>query len=137
VSELGADAVSSPSAPPAAAGAGIRLKSVREPASPDDGRRILVNRFWPPGVRRASARLSEWRPDWAPSQPLRQWFDYSEERWPAFRARYRDELESRGKLADIRELGRRARRERITLVYTGASPERNVAAALIEFVQGV
>jgi uncharacterized protein YeaO (DUF488 family) len=116
-------------------GLDIRIKSVREPASPADGRRILVNRFWPPGMTKAETALSEWRPDWAPSWPLRQWFDYSEERWGTFYQRYRAELIHGGKMAEIRVLAKLSKRERITLVYTGVNRERNVAAALLGFIR--
>jgi|WetSurMetagenome_2_1015567.scaffolds.fasta_scaffold22580_3 uncharacterized protein YeaO (DUF488 family) len=113
----------------------VRIKSIREPASPEDGRRILVNRFWPPGVTRAEAALSDWHQDWAPSWPLRQWFDYSEERWPTFCKRYRAELAHRGKMKEVLVLRELSKRGRVTLVYTGASPERNVAAALLSFIR--
>jgi uncharacterized protein YeaO (DUF488 family) len=116
-------------------GLDVRTKSIREPAAPEDGKRILVNRFWPPGVSKADAALAEWRPDWAPSWPLRQWFDYSEGRWETFCKRYHEELVHGGKRAEIRILAELSRRERITLVYTGASRERNVAAALLGFIR--
>jgi uncharacterized protein YeaO (DUF488 family) len=116
-------------------GLDIRIKSIREAASPDDGRRILVNRFWPPGVTKVEAALSEWHQNWAPSWPLRQWFDYSEDRWPTFCERYRAELVHSGKIKEVLVLAELSKRERVTLVFTGASPERNVAAALLRFIQ--
>jgi uncharacterized protein YeaO (DUF488 family) len=38
----------------------IRLKRAYEPAAPDDGRRILVERLWPRGVSKEKADLDLW-----------------------------------------------------------------------------
>jgi uncharacterized protein YeaO (DUF488 family) len=39
----------------------IRLKRVYDPASNDDGVRILVERLWPRGVKKTDLRLEEFR----------------------------------------------------------------------------
>src|SRR5450759_5013346 len=71
---------------------GLTIKYVRDPVSPDDGERILVDRLWPRGVPKERAHLSEWRRDLAPSSELRQWFGHDPARWNEFRRRYRHEL---------------------------------------------
>ncbi len=95
-----------------------------------------MNRLWPAGMSKAKAALSEWRPDWAPTWRLRQWLDDSAERWPAFCGRYREELLARGKMPEILILGALSKHGRITLVYTGSNPERNIAVALLRFISG-
>jgi uncharacterized protein YeaO (DUF488 family) len=51
----------------------LRLKRVYEPASPYDGTRILVDRLWPRGMRKADAAVDRWLKDLAPSTELRKW----------------------------------------------------------------
>ena len=66
----------------------ILLKRAYEPAAPEDGRRFLVERLWPRGVRKADLRLDGWLKDVAPSPGLRRWFGHDPDKWPEFRRRY-------------------------------------------------
>ena len=71
----------------------VALKRVYAPASPDDGRRVLVERLWPRGLRKAAAGVDLWLKEVAPSHALRRWFHAAPAaRWPGFRDRYREEL---------------------------------------------
>jgi len=71
----------------------ITLKRVYEPASPEDGWRILVERLWPRGMKKAALRLDEWTKNVAPSDALRRWFGHDPARWTEFRRRYFAELD--------------------------------------------
>jgi uncharacterized protein YeaO (DUF488 family) len=119
---------------PHAARHGLTIKYVRDPASPGDGQRILIDRLWPRGVSKEKAGLSEWLRDLAPSTELRQWFGHDPARWDEFRRRYRHELADRGQLEALRELRDRSRREKITLVFGASDREHNDAVALLQFV---
>ena len=44
----------------AAAKLDIRLKRAYLPPSPEDGVRVLVDRLWPRGVRKADAAIDRW-----------------------------------------------------------------------------
>ena len=120
--------------PMSATGAGIEIKSVREPALTSDGKRILVNRLWPRDITREEAAVDEWRPDWAPTAPLLRSFDTLEDQWPEFCERYKQELLRRGKMGELCALAERAKVERVTLVFTDPNRERNVAKALLIFI---
>jgi uncharacterized protein YeaO (DUF488 family) len=50
----------------------IRLKRTYEPASPQDGKRFLVERLWPRGIRKENLELDGWMKEVAPSTELRQ-----------------------------------------------------------------
>ena len=50
----------------------IQLKHTRDPVSPLDGARVLVDRLWPRGQPKAALALTEWRKDVAPSTELRR-----------------------------------------------------------------
>ncbi|HVH75566.1 MAG TPA: DUF488 domain-containing protein [Stellaceae bacterium] len=108
----------------------IQLKRVYEPAAPADGRRILVDRLWPRGLKKADAAIDRWMKEVAPSTGLRKWFGHDPERWPEFRRRYAGEL--RGKKALLDELRALARAGPVTLLYAARDDEHNDAGALRE-----
>jgi uncharacterized protein YeaO (DUF488 family) len=70
----------------------VRLKRVYEPAAPEDGVRILVDRLWPRGLSKEKTAVDHWMKDIAPSAELRKWFGHDPDRWPEFRRRYMEEL---------------------------------------------
>ena len=108
----------------------IRLKRAYEPVQPADGYRLLVDRIWPRGVSRERAKLDEWAQELAPSPELRKWFGHRPERFDEFRRRYLEEL--RHHRARLTELRRRAREEKLTLVYSARDAEHNQAVVLAE-----
>jgi uncharacterized protein YeaO (DUF488 family) len=111
---------------------GLQIKYVRDPVSPEDGERILIDRLWPRGVSKERAHLTAWMRDLAPSHELRQWFGHDPSRWAEFRRRYRHELRERGQMDALRELRERARHKRITLVFGASDREHNDAVVLLE-----
>ena len=111
----------------------VRLKRIYEAADPGDGERVLVERLWPRGVRKADARLDDWVKEVAPSDELRQWYGHDPARWPEFRQRYRAELAERAEL--LADLRRRAEPGPLTLVFAARDRERNSAAVLAEVLE--
>ena len=106
----------------------IRLKRAYAPAAPDDGVRILADRLWPRGIRKADAAVDHWLKELAPSTELRKWFGHDPERWPEFRRRYADELRQHPEqLEQLRALAREAP---ITLVYSAHDEAHNDAVVL-------
>jgi uncharacterized protein YeaO (DUF488 family) len=97
--------------------------------------RILVDRIWPRGVKRAEGRIDEWRWDLAPTRALRKWFRHDPKKWNEFRARYQTELQARGKLQELQQLAKRAVRERITLLFAARDEEHNNAVVLKELLE--
>jgi uncharacterized protein YeaO (DUF488 family) len=106
----------------------VRLKRAYEPAAPEDGVRVLVDRLWPRGLRKADAAIDCWMKDIAPSTQLRQWFGHEPERWPEFRRRYSRELQQRA--AAVEELRELARGGRVTLVFAAHDEVHNDAILL-------
>ena len=108
----------------------IRLRRAYGPPSPEDGVRVLVDRLWPRGLRKADAAIDRWMKDVAPSTELRQWFGHDPERWQEFHRRYAKELQQHTTAIDeLREL---ARHDTITLVFGSRDEEHNDAVALRE-----
>lgn len=58
------------------------------------GRKVLVDRLWPRGVKKSEAGLDEWLKDVAPSTELRRWYGHAVDRFDEFARRYRVELDS-------------------------------------------
>ena len=111
----------------------IRLKRAYQPASRDDGLRILVERLWPRGVSKQKAQIDLWLKTLAPSTELRQWYGHDPSRWPQFRKRYRAELKGQG---DVLALLRYVTEERtVTFVYAASDEERNSAVVLKELLE--
>lgn len=111
----------------------LRLKRAYETPAADDGYRVLIDRLWPRGLKRATAALDEWARDLAPSTELRQWFGHDPERFAEFRRRYGVEL--LGQEAKLQELRRRARSGTLTLVYGARDTEHNDAVVLAEILR--
>lgn len=108
----------------------IRIKRIYDPYSPEDGRRVLVDRVWPRGMRKDEAGLDEWLKDLAPSTALRKWFGHDPARWEDFQARYRAELDAPESRELLERLAREAETGTVTLLY-GAKDERHNQAVVI------
>jgi uncharacterized protein YeaO (DUF488 family) len=70
-----------------------RCRRVYDIPRAEDGYRVLVDRLWPRGVSRGSARIDLWLKGVAPSPELRRWFSHLVERFAEFRDRYDRELD--------------------------------------------
>jgi uncharacterized protein YeaO (DUF488 family) len=112
----------------------VRLKRAYEPATADDGTRILVDRLWPRGVSKDKAALAQWMKEIAPSAELRNWFGHEPARWDEFRARYGAELRANAELLD--ELRSLARAGVVTLVYAAHDEAHNDAVVLRDMLLG-
>lgn len=111
------------------------VKRVYDPPAPDDGARILVDRLWPRGLTKEAAALDDWAKDAAPSNELRRWFHAHLDEWDEFRARYARELESPQALAAMAALRARAKKGRVTLLFSSKQTERNNATVLAELLR--
>ncbi|HVA35194.1 MAG TPA: DUF488 domain-containing protein [Stellaceae bacterium] len=112
----------------------LQLRRAYDPPSPRDGTRVLVDRIWPRGVRKAEARIDVWLKDVAPSTTLRQWFGHDPARWSEFRRRYRAELKHRSEaLVRLRAMAKTAC---ITLVYSARDERHNQAVVLKGLLAG-
>jgi uncharacterized protein YeaO (DUF488 family) len=110
----------------------IRVKRIYAQASDDDGYRVLVDRLWPRGISKASAKLDHWARDLSPSNELRQWYGHDPAKWDGFRRRYRAEIkEMHEQMEALRERGREAR---VTLLFGSTELHFNNAHALREIL---
>lgn len=106
----------------------VRVKRAYDPPSADDGVRVLVDRLWPRGLKRDTAKVDLWLKDAAPSAELRRWFAHDPAKWPGFQDRYRAELAGGAALDEL--LALIGQGGRVTLLFAAKDTEHNNAVAL-------
>ena len=110
----------------------IKIKRAYEPPSKTDGFRILVDRLWPRGIKKAA--IDEWAKDLAPTTELREWFGHDPEHWPEFQKKYKAELVKNPAVDPFLES--HEDKKLITLVYGAKDTAHTHALVLQEYVEG-
>ena len=111
----------------------VHVKRVYESVSRNDGRRVLVDRLWPRGLKREAAKIDLWLKEVAPSAELRRWFNHDPDRWVQFRKRYRAELVKNPQtMKTLRDLIAGARP--VTLLFAAKDTEHNNAFVLRDYL---
>jgi uncharacterized protein YeaO (DUF488 family) len=113
----------------------IRIKRVYDPPEPEDGKRYLVDRLWPRGVKKEALKLDGWLKDVAPSDELRRWFGHDPSRWEEFHRRYTAELKA--KPETWRTLLESARKGNLTLLFSARDERLNNAVVLKAFLSAI
>jgi len=113
----------------------IRIKRVYDPPEPEDGKRYLVDRLWPRGVKKEALKLDGWLKDVAPSDELRRWFGHDPSRWEEFQRRYTAELKA--KPETWRVLLESARKGNLTLLFSARDERLNNAVVLKAFLSAI
>jgi len=106
----------------------IKVKRTYDPFSHEDGKRILVDRLWPRGIKKEDAHIDEWLRDIAPSNALRKWFSHDPSRWEEFKKRYNAELKEKKEL--LEKLLTDSRKGTVTLLFGAKDTEHNNAVVI-------
>lgn len=107
----------------------IKIKRAYDKPSRSDGVRILVDRLWPRGLTKSSAKIDHWFKELAPSHDLRKWYQHTPERWEKFKKKYFSELKKNGEaLNPLLTLMRK--NKTVTFLYSSKEPRLNNAQAL-------
>jgi len=110
----------------------FRLKRAYEPPARSDGRRILVERLWPRGIKKTALAADAWIKEVAPSPELRTWYGHNLERWDGFRRRYIEEL--RANPTAWAPLAQAAHRGTVTFLFAARDVLHNSALVLRDFL---
>lgn len=110
----------------------VHIKRIYEDPAREDGYRVLVDRIWPRGVSKQSAKLDEWLKEVAPSTELRRWFGHEEPKWKEFQSRYRAELDNNPSVELLRRI--LDEHEVVTLLYGARNEAENQAVVLCEYL---
>ena len=101
-------------------------------SAPEPGYRVLVDRLWPRGVRKADAALDETAKELTPSTELRQAFHHGELDFDTFAARYRAELDDSDEPSAF--VDRVKDEDVVVLLYGAADREHNHALVLRDYL---
>ncbi len=116
----------------------VALKRAYDKPSTADGARVLVDRLWPRGISKDSARIDAWLRDLAPSNELRKWFHARPAMKAAFRKRYMEELREPKAGTALESLyDMVASRKQVTLIFASKNSEFNNAVVLKELLEGM
>lgn len=113
----------------------VQIKRIYEPAEKSDGKRILVDRLWPRGVKRELAQLDDWMKTVAPSTDLRKWFNHDVAKWQEFTARYTLELKENSAVNELLDMVKK--NKMVTLLYAAHDEDHNHAVVLLQFIKTV
>jgi uncharacterized protein YeaO (DUF488 family) len=111
----------------------IHLKRVYDDSSPRDGKRYLVERLWPRGIRKEALVMDKWLKEAGPSDALRKWFSHDPAKWDKFKQKYFAELDHRPESWE--PIHKAARRGAVTLLYSSRDAEHNNALALKQYLE--
>jgi uncharacterized protein YeaO (DUF488 family) len=112
----------------------INVKRVYLPPEQTDGRRFLVDRLWPRGIKKDKLHCEAWFKEAAPSDSLRVWYQHDPDKWEEFKLRYFAELD--GKPEVWKPMLDAARKGDITLLYSTRNETNNNALALKAYLDG-
>ena len=110
----------------------LQTKRVYDKPDPSDGRRILIDRLWPRGLRKAAAKVDFWAKAVAPSNELRRWYGHEPAKWDEFQRRYRAELAANP--AGLEALETHLGPGTVTLLYGSTETRLNNATALRDYL---
>ena len=113
----------------------VRVRRIYDPATREDGIRVLVDRLWPRGISKPRAEIDEWCRDIAPSTALRRWYAHDPQRFTEFRRRYRRELAAGEQAAALLHLIELLQGRTLTLLTASRDPAISEAAVLAELLE--
>ena len=113
----------------------VRVARIYDEPTPEDGRRILVDRLWPRGVSKERAKLDDWCKEIAPSNELRQWYGHVPDRFEEFSKRYRAELSEGERAEALARITEEARTGTVTLLTATKMADISEAAVLQAVVE--
>ena len=112
----------------------IKLKRAYDPASPDDGFRVYVDRLWPRGLSHETFHYDLWDKEISPSTDLREWFHQDpENRWDEFEKKYLIELKNNPAFENLKSMI--ATKPIVTLLYSSHDKEHNNAVVLMKALE--
>jgi uncharacterized protein YeaO (DUF488 family) len=110
----------------------VKIERIYESASPDDGKRIYIDRLWPRGMKKEEVKIDEWIKEISPSDSLRKWFGHDPSKYAEFKRRYTKELEKHSEI--LERIKKEAKKETVTLLFSAKDVEHNNATVLKELL---
>lgn len=114
----------------------IKWKRVYEEISADDGFRILVDRLWPRGVKKETAKIDYWAKIITPTMELRKNYHNGIINFKEFSEKYKKELEENNDFEEFRGIIlEKLKNGNVTLIYASKTPELSHIPVLQKFIE--
>jgi uncharacterized protein YeaO (DUF488 family) len=111
----------------------LTIQRIYSKNSIDGGRKVLVDRLWPRGIRKDAVTC--WAQEITPSRELHQWYKDNPADFVGFRSRYRKELEMNPATGPfIKEVAQWLREGPVVFVFARKEEKENNASVLREYV---
>ncbi len=110
----------------------VKIKRIYEPASPEDGKRIYIDRLWPRGMKKEEVKIDEWLKEISPSDALRKWFGHDPSKYAEFKKRYTKEMEKYSEI--LERIKKEGKRKTVTLLFSAKDEEHNNATVMREIL---
>ena len=108
-----------------------KIKRAYEPAEPDDGYRVYIDRLWPQGLSHETFHYDLWDKDIAPTTDLRKWFHADpQDRWLEFEKKYLEYLKESPAFASLKQ--QLATKDKVTLLYSSRNELQNNAVVVLK-----
>lgn len=98
--------------------------------------RVLVDRLWPRGIRKADLHMDEWCKDVAPSTELRTWYGHEVDRFEEFERRYRAELQQEPAAEAVARIRAQAANHTVVLLTATKDVPHSGARVLLDVLTG-
>ena len=114
----------------------IVLKRAYDPASPEDGYRVYIDKLWPRGLSHETFHYDFWDKAIAPSSQLREWFHQDAVgRWNEFQQKYKLELLSNPSFKNLKK--EIEDKPIVTLLYSSRDHDHNNAVVVKNILETV
>lgn len=114
----------------------LTIKRAYDAVQSVDGKRILVDRIWPRGIKKEKLQLDLWAKQIAPTKELRQEFNHEPEKFQWFTNQYLEELAENSYTSEFVTTTKKwLENQNVTLIYSAKNPQYNQAQVLLEFLQ--
>ncbi|MEG0482924.1 MAG: DUF488 family protein [Acinetobacter sp.] len=112
----------------------IQAKRMYEAISESDGKRVLVDRLWPRGIKKETAQIDWWAKDITPSNELRKWYHEDiEGRWDEFQQKYQAELSNDS--TALEQLRAMSEKETVSLISAVKNIDHSHVTVLIKVLE--
>lgn len=109
----------------------IEVKRVYQVEDPSDGYRVLVDKLWPRGIKKADLHYDLWAKQIVPSDALRKFFHEDiVGHWDIFKDKYIEELRNSDDFNEFVEQLKMKKPAVLTLLYASKEPIHNHALIL-------
>ncbi|GMA07514.1 hypothetical protein GCM10025886_06650 [Tetragenococcus halophilus subsp. flandriensis] len=114
----------------------LQIKRAYEDIDPSDGKRVLVDRMWPRGIKKEKLELALWEKEIAPTNDLRKEFGHDPEKFPWFEKEYKKELDNNDKIPEfVEQIAEWLKEDNVTLIYGAKDKKYNQAVVLKDYLQ--